>query len=87
MQKVLYAYKEIFKEMNLISKYAIKYGTTLLLTMAALAVWFYTHATGENAATYLMLHSDLLYSIKECIGSVYILPMLAEILVMARKMQ
>ena len=86
MQKVLFTYKEIFKKMNPFSRYAMKYGTVLLLTMAALAVWFYTHATGENAATYLMLHSDLLYSIKECIGSVYILPMLAEILVMARRM-
>lgn len=86
MQKVLFTYKEIFKKMNPVSRYAMKYGTALLLTLAALAVWFYTQATGENAATYLMLHSDLLYSIKECIGSVYILPMLAEILVMARKL-
>ncbi len=86
MRDVVNGIKTVFKEMNAVSKYAMKYGTALILTIVAMIIYFYIKSLCcADSISYTMLCSDLLYSIKEYIGSVYILPMLAEIIIMARK--
>ena len=70
--------------MNIVSKYAMKYGTVLIATLAVFAVYYFIKA-GLSSSPYddIMLYTDLLYSIKECLGAVYILPMIAEIILIA----
>lgn len=71
-------------EMNIVSKYAIKYGTVLILTLVIIALYcLYMITAADSPFAYLTMYDDLLCSIKECVGAVYVLPLLAEIILMA----
>ncbi|MCD7827375.1 MAG: hypothetical protein LUG85_02405 [Clostridiales bacterium] len=80
MKDVIKDYKLIFKNMNAVSKNVLKYGSVLILTLLSSALYFYF-----NGDTYfdLQLCRDLLYSVRECIGGVVILPLIGEIIFMA----
>ena len=76
--------KIIFKNMNTVSKYIIRYGTVLVATLAVSAVFFFVRSVfSSDPYNDIMMYTDLLYSMKECMGAVYILPMLSEILHLA----
>lgn len=71
----------IKSNMTNVSKYIIRYGTVLLATLAVSAFYFYIRSElNPNPYYDIMMYTDILYSIKECIGAVYILPMIGEIL-------
>lgn len=73
--------KIIFKNMNTVSKYIIRYGTVLVATLAVSVIFFYIRSgVSQDPFFDITMYTALLYSIKECMGAVYILPMLAEIL-------
>lgn len=77
-------FKIIFKNMNKVSKYAMKYGTALIITLAVFAVYFFIKSKlSPSPYEDIVMYTDLLYSIKECIGGVYVLPMIAEIILIA----
>lgn len=79
---------EAFKNMNIISKYTIKYGTVLILTLAASAFFFYLRAeASSDPYFYIFMYTDILYSLKEYISVIYILPILFEIITLAAKEQ
>lgn len=83
MKNIISDFKTIFKGMNPVSKYAVKYGTAVILTLCAAAVFCLIKGTfGE--CDYILYYIDLLKSIKECFGTVYIMPLTAEIIFMAR---
>ena len=65
------------------TKYIIKYGTVLILTLIVYAV--FCHSQSLHSIHYAVLLDDVLFSIKECMGSIYILPMLFEALSMTVK--
>ena len=65
------------------SKYIIKYGTVLILTLLIYAVFCYSQS--QHSIHYAVLIDDVLFSVKECMGSIYILPMLFEALSMIVK--
>ncbi len=73
--------RKLCNEFSDVSKYIIKYGTVVILTLLLCAGYFFIKAnTSADAIENLILCNDILYSIKECMGSVYILPMLYETL-------
>lgn len=77
-------FKIIFKNMNTVSKYIIRYGTVLIATLAVSAVFFYIRSVfSSDPYNDIMMYTDLLYSMKECMGAVYILPMISEILLLS----
>lgn len=72
--------------MTNISKYIIRYGTVLLTTLAVSAFYFYIKSELSSDPYYdIMMYTDILHSIKECIAAVYILPMIGEILFISAK--
>lgn len=76
--------KIIFKNMNTVSKYIIRYGTVLIATLAVSVIFFYVRSKINSDPYFdIMMYTDLFYSMKECMGAVYILPMLSEILLLA----
>ena len=80
--------KELFNNMNIVSRYTIKYGTVLLITLAATAFYFYLRAeTSSDPYIYISLYTDILFSLKEYIAVIYILPLFAEIIILAAKEQ
>lgn len=84
MKNTYDAVKRMFKGMNAVSKNAIKYGTSLIFSLLLCAVYLYFSAdSADNPYTYINLYSELLYSIKEYIGAVYVLPLTAEIIFLA----
>lgn len=80
--------KEVFNNMNIVSKYTIRYGSVLILTLAVSAFFFYLRAeTSSDPYIYITLYTDILFSLKEYVSVVYILPLLMEILNLAAKEQ
>ena len=71
---------EIYDGMSTVTKYAFKYGTVLILTLTACAVYFFakTETGSDIDFFYTNLFTDTIVCIKECMGSVFILPMLYE---------
>lgn len=76
--------KFIYKNMDSVSRYIIRYGTVLIATLAVSAIFFFVRSK-LNIDPYfdITMYTALLFSMKECMGAVYILPMLAEILLTA----
>lgn len=72
---------EIYKGMSTVTKYAFRYGTVLIVTLIVCALYFYiqSHFSGLSFYNSLMFE-EIMACIKECMGSVYILPMLYETL-------
>lgn len=86
MRDMVNGIKTVFKDMNTVSKYAMRYGTVIIFTIIFMVIYFYIKSiSGDNSIAYTMIYNELLFSIKEYIGSVYILPMIAEIIIMAKK--
>lgn len=80
--------KKLFNNMNIVSKYTIKYGTVLLLTLIATAFYFYLRAeTSSDPYIYISLYTDILFSLKEYVAAIYILPLFVEMIVLAAKEQ
>ncbi len=80
--------KEVFNNMNIISKYTIRYGTVLIITLAVSAFYLYLRAeTSSDPYIYITLYTDILFSLQEYISAIYILPMLTEIIFLAAKEQ
>ena len=84
MKNILSDLSVIFKNMNFISKAAMKYGTALILTMIILSLFFYIKSNYDSEPYfYIQLYTDLMLSVKECMGAVYILPLISEIILIA----
>ncbi len=80
--------KELFNNMNIISKSAVKYGSVLILTLAVSAFVFYIRAeTASDPYFYITMYTDILFSLKEYLSVIYILPMLVEIIFLAASEQ
>lgn len=80
--------KDALKNMNIVSKYTIKYGTALILTLAVSAFYFYLRAeTSSDPYIFITLYTDILYSLKEYISVIYLFPLLMEIFHLAAKEQ
>lgn len=74
-------FKIISENMTSVSKYIIRYGTVLIATLAVSAIFFYIRSeTGSDPYYDITMYTALLHSIRECMGAVYILPLIAEIL-------
>ena len=79
MKNTIKTFSEIYRGMNIVSKCAFRYGTVLIITLICCAIYFYIQSVISDYPYYhTMMYTDILYSIKECMGSVYILPMLYE---------
>lgn len=76
MLSVLKDLKKLYKGFCPFTKYMLKYGTVLIVTLCVCAVYFYV--CSESSVYYGGLYTDTLYCIKQCMGSIYILPMLFE---------
>ncbi len=77
---------EIYKNLNTVTKYAFRYGTVLIATLIICAIYFYIQSLSSGTDLYYtMMFNDIMVCIKECMGSVYILPMLYETLSIIRK--
>lgn len=84
MKNILSDLSVIFKNMNFVSKTAVKYGTVLIVTMTFLSLFFYIKSFHtSDPYYYIQLYTDLMISVKECMGAVYILPFISEIILMA----
>lgn len=80
--------KDLFNNMNIVSKYTIRYGTVLILTLAVSAICFYLRAeASSDPYVYITLYTDILFCLKDYISAIYILPMLTEIILLAAKEQ
>ena len=76
--------KFIYKNMDSVSKYIIRYGTVLIATLAVSALFFFIRSEiRPDPYSDITMYTALLFSIKECMGAVYILPMIAEIILTA----
>ena len=73
---------EIYCGMNTVTKYTFRYGTVLIITLLLCAIYFASKAAAADIHSfyYSGLFNDTIYCIKECMGSIYILPMLYEII-------
>lgn len=86
MKTITNTLMEIYDGMSTVTKYAFRYGTVLILTLFTAAVYFFIRArTGADPFFSSMMFSDIMVCIKECMGSVYILPMLYETILMSFK--
>ena len=78
---------EIYKGMSAVTKYAFRYGTILIITLIICAIYFYIQSLSSGTDMYYsVMFSEIMVCIKECMGSVYILPMLYETLSIIRKL-
>ncbi len=78
--------KKIFGNMNTASKYIIRYGTVLIATLAVSAIFFFVKSMlSSSPYDDIMMYMNLLTAIKECAASIYIMPLIAEIIMLARK--
>lgn len=76
--------KFIYKNMDSVSKYIIRYGTVLIATLAVSALFFFIRSEIRSDPYFdITMYTALLFSIKECMGAVYVLPMIAEIILTA----
>lgn len=78
---------EIYKGMSTVTKYAFRYGTILIITLIICAIYFYIQSLSSGTDMYYsVMFSEIMVCIKECMGSVYILPMLYETISIIRKL-
>lgn len=76
--------KKFYKNMNKISKIAIKYGTVLIFSLYALAAFcFLKKGLYFDYYVALQLTEELLYCASECIGAVYVTAIIMEIVYIA----
>lgn len=81
MKYTIKEFSKIYDGFNIVSRCAIKYGTVIIITLFVCAVYYYIKSFISDDVFYnTMMYTDLLYSIKECMGSIYVLPMLYETL-------
>ena len=74
-------FKIISDNMTCVSKNIIRYGTVLIATLAVSAIFFYIRSeTGSDPYFNISMYTAILHAIKECMGAVYILPLIFEIL-------
>ena len=86
MKDIIKTIPTVWSEMNIVSKYAFRYGTVLILTLIVCAFYFYIMSVfSENPYYNTMIYNDILYAIKECMGSIYVLPMLFETISMSSR--
>lgn len=86
MKDTIKTFSEIYQGMSIVSKYAFRYGTVLIITLIFCAIYFYIQSVISDYPYYhTMMYTDILYSIKECMGSVYVLPMLYETISMSSR--
>lgn len=86
MKDTIKTFSEIYRGMNIVSKCAFRYGTVLIITLIVCAIYFYIQSlVSDNPYYNTMMYTDILYSIKECMGSVYVLPMLFETISMSSR--
>ncbi|MBR5233373.1 MAG: hypothetical protein IKW03_04100 [Clostridia bacterium] len=77
---------KMYKSLSTVTKYAFRYGTVLIVTLIICNVYFYLRSLYEGTGLYYtMMFNDITVCIKECMGSVYILPMLYELLSIIRR--
>ena len=80
--------KDLFNNMNIVSKFTIRYGTVLILTLAVCAFFLYIRAeVSSDPYAYITLYTDILFSLKDYVSAIYILPVLAEIILIAANEQ
>lgn len=81
MKSIYKDINKIYNSLSIVTKYSFRYGTVLISTLIVCAVYFYIQSlfSGTELYSTIML-SDIMVCIKECMGSVYILPMLYETL-------
>lgn len=86
MKNTTEIFNQMYKGMTPVTKYTIKYGSVLIITLLLCAFYFYIRSeTAARPYFYTLFYNDILFSIKECMGSVYVLPMLFETLLLAAK--
>lgn len=83
MRSVLKDFRKVFEGFCPFSKYILRYGTVLILTLLAYA--FFCYMQSRHSIYYAVLLDDVLFTVKECMGSIYILPMLFEAISMIVK--
>lgn len=83
MLSILKDFKKLYKGFCPFSKFMLKYGTMLILTLLIYAL--YCCVQSAHSIYYAVLLEDVLFSVKECMGSIYILPMLFEAISMIVK--
>lgn len=87
MKSATKTFIEIYKGMSTVSKYAFSYGTVLIVTLIICAIYFYIKSLFSGTELYnTMMFNDIMVCIKECMGSVYILPMLYETISIIRRL-
>lgn len=81
MKTTVKTFFEIYKDMSAVTKYAFRYGTVLIVTLIVCAIFFYIQSLSSGLSFYEdLMFSEIMVCIKECMGSVYVLPMLYETL-------
>ena len=76
------AFNETYNTMSIVSKSAVKYGSVLILTLSVCAIFFFLKSVtaDSDGFYYSNMLRDTMLCIKECMVSIYILPMLYEII-------
>ncbi len=83
MIEIIRDIKKIYSDFNSVTKYIFRYGTILIVSLFFCALYFYIRSCfSVNAISDTIMYNDILFCIKECMGSIYILPMLVETLSM-----
>ncbi len=86
MRNATKTFIEIYKGMSTVSKYIMGYGTAVIATLIVCALYFYIQSLSSGMSFYnIIMAEEIMVCIKECMGSVYILPMLYELLFLIRK--
>lgn len=86
MKNATKTFIEIYKGMSTASKYIMGYGTAVITALIVCAVFFYIQSLSSVMSFYnILMFEEIMVCIKECMGSVYILPMLYELLSLIRK--
>lgn len=81
MQVVFKNIKEDFKKYNIISKYIIKIGTLILITLILFAIYIKLYLSFiYSDCTVRLFFEDLLEYIKESFGAIYLSAFVLEIL-------
>ena len=87
MKNATKTFIEIYKGMSCVTKYSFRYGSVLIATLIVCALYFYIQSFSSGTSFYnTIMTEEILACIKECMGSVYILPMLYETLSIIRKL-
>ena len=84
--QILRDLKKMYGGFNTVTKYTMRYGTVLILTLTVCAVFYYIRSfSGSDMFFCTAMYNDIMYCIKECMGSIYVLPMLFETLLIIAK--